>query len=347
MIYFDNAASVPVLECARKAAEPFLWECCGNPSSIHSEGRRAALALIEAREKCAAAVGADPDEIVFTSGGTESDNTAVRQAAALGASAGKRRVVASAIEHPAVLNTCGALEKSGFEVKYIGVDGGGYVDMEQARKLITPETAVVSVMAANNEVGTIQPIRELAALCRERGVLFHTDAVQAAGHIPLDVRELGCDMMSVSAHKLGGLRGAGLLYLRRGLELQPLICGGGQENGLRSGTENTAAIVSMGAAMEYACGDINGRSERISALRDRLMQDCWRFPGAGSTAGLRRGCAATSTFHFPGWRGNPSCSGWISGACARPRGRRARAGMNFRRMCSGLWAYRRRCSKAR
>lgn len=138
MIYFDNAASAPVLECARKAAEPFLWECCGNPSSIHSEGRRAALALIEAREKCAAAVGADPDEIVFTSGGTESDNTAVRQAAALGASAGKRRIVASAIEHPAVLNTCGALEKSGFEVKYIGVDGGGYVDMEQARKLITP-----------------------------------------------------------------------------------------------------------------------------------------------------------------------------------------------------------------
>ena len=151
MIYFDNAASAPVLECARKAAEPFLWECCGNPSSIHSEGRRAALALIEAREKCAAAVGAEPDEIVFTSGGTESDNTAVRQAAALGASAGKRRVVASAIEHPAVLNTCAALEKSGFEVKYIGVDGGGYVDMEQARKLITPETAVVSVMAANND----------------------------------------------------------------------------------------------------------------------------------------------------------------------------------------------------
>ena len=317
MIYFDNAASAPVLECARKAAEPFLWECCGNPSSIHSEGRRAALALIEAREKCAAAVGAEPDEIVFTSGGTESDNTAVRQAAALGASAGKRRVVASAIEHPAVLNTCRALEKSGFEVKCIGVDGGGYVDMEQARKLITPETAVVSVMAANNEVGTIQPIRELAALCRERGALFHTDAVQAAGHIPLDVRELGCDMMSVSAHKLGGLRGAGLLYIRRGLELQPLICGGGQENGLRSGTENTAAIVSMGAAMEYACGDINGRSERISALRDRLVAGLLEISGSRLNGGITPRLCGNVNVSFSGVEGESLVLGLdIRGVCA-------------------------------
>lgn len=317
MIYLDNAASTPVLDCARRAAEPFLWECCGNPSSIHSEGRRAALALIEAREKCAAAVGAKPEEIVFTSGGTESDNMALRQAALLGMASGKRRIVASAIEHPAVLNTCRSLELQGFEVRLIGVDGNGYVDMEQARELITPETAVVSVMAANNEVGTIQPVRELAELCRQRGVLFHTDAVQAAGHIPLDVKELGCDMMSVSAHKLGGMRGAGLLYIREGLELQPLICGGGQENGLRSGTENTAAVVSMGAAMEEACRDISGSAGRISALRDRLIAGLLDIPGSRLNGGVSPRLCGNVNVSFAGVEGESLVLGLdIRGVCA-------------------------------
>lgn len=317
MIYLDNAASAPVLECARKAAEPFLWECCGNPSSIHSEGRRAALALIEAREKCAAALGAEPEEIVFTSGGTESDNMAVRQAALLGMASGKRRVVASAIEHPAVLNTCRSLENQGFEVRLIGVDGDGYLDMEQARRLITPDTAVVSVMAANNEVGTIQPIRELSALCRERCVLFHTDAVQAAGHIPLDVKNIGCDMMSVSAHKLGGLRGAGLLYIRNGVGLQPLICGGGQENGLRSGTENTAAIAAMGAAVEYSCKDINRRSERISALRDRLLAGLLDIPGSRLNGGISPRLCGNVNVSFAGVEGESLVLGLdIRGVCA-------------------------------
>lgn len=317
MIYLDNAASAPVLECARKAAEPFLWECCGNPSSIHSEGRRAALALIEAREKCAAALGAEPEEIVFTSGGTESDNMAVRQAALLGMASGKRRVVASAIEHPAVLNTCRSLENQGFEVRLIGVDGDGYLDMEQARRLITPDTAVVSVMAANNEVGTIQPIRELSALCRERGVLFHTDAVQAAGHIPLDVKNIGCDMMSVSAHKLGGLRGAGLLYIRNGVGLQPLICGGGQENGLRSGTENTAAIAAMGAAVEYSCKDINRRSERISALRDRLIAGLLDIPESRLNGGISPRLCGNVNVSFAGVEGESLVLGLdIRGVCA-------------------------------
>ena len=317
MIYLDNAASAPVLECARKAAEPFLWECCGNPSSIHSEGRRAALALIEAREKCAAALGAEPDEIVFTSGGTESDNMAVRQAALLGMASGKRRVVASAIEHPAVLNTCRLLENQGFEVRLIGVDGDGYLDMEQARRLITPDTAVVSVMAANNEVGTIQPIRELSALCRERCVLFHTDAVQAAGHIPLDVKNIGCDMMSVSAHKLGGLRGAGLLYIRNGVGLQPLICGGGQENGLRSGTENTAAIAAMGAAVEYSCKDINRRSERVSALRDRLLAGLLDIPGSRLNGGISPRLCGNVNVSFAGVEGESLVLGLdIRGVCA-------------------------------
>ncbi len=317
MIYLDNAASAPVLECARKAAEQFLWECCGNPSSIHSEGRRAALALIEAREKCAAVFGAEPEEIVFTSGGTESDNMAVRQAALLGMASGKRRVVASAIEHPAVLNTCRSLESQGFEVRLIGVDGDGYLDMEQARRLITPDTAVVSVMAANNEVGTIQPIRELSALCRERGVLFHTDAVQAAGHIPLDVKNIGCDMMSVSAHKLGGLRGAGLLYIQNGVGLQPLICGGGQENGLRSGTENTAAIAAMGAAVEYSCKDINRRSERISALRDRLLAGLLDIPGSRLNGGISPRLCGNVNVSFAGVEGESLVLGLdIQGVCA-------------------------------
>ena len=317
MIYLDNAASTPVLDRARRAAEPFLWECCGNPSSIHSEGRRAALALIEAREECAAAIGAKPEEIVFTSGGTESDNMALRQAALLGMASGKRRIVASAIEHPAVLNTCRSLELQGFEVRLIGVDGNGYVDMEQARELITPETAVVSVMAANNEVGTIQPVRELAELCRQRGVLFHTDAAQAAGHIPLDVKELGCDMMSVSAHKLGGMRGAGLLYIREGLELQPLICGGGQENGLRSGTENTAAVVSMGAAMEEACRDISGSAGRISALRDRLIAGLLDIPGSRLNGGVSPRLCGNVNVSFAGVEGESLVLGLdIRGVCA-------------------------------
>lgn len=317
MIYLDNAASTQVLDRARRAAEPFLWECCGNPSSIHSEGRRAALALIDAREKCAAAIGAKPEEIVFTSGGTESDNMALRQAALLGMASGKRRIVASAIEHPAVLNTCRSLELQGFEVRLIGVDGNGYVDMEQARELITPETAVVSVMAANNEVGTIQPVRELAELCRQRGVLFHTDAVQAAGHIPLDVKELGCDMMSVSAHKLGGMRGAGLLYIREGLELQPLICGGGQENGLRSGTENTAAVVSMGAAMEEACRDISGSAGRISSLRDRLIAGLLDIPGSRLNGGVSPRLCGNVNVSFAGVEGESLVLGLdIRGVCA-------------------------------
>lgn len=317
MIYLDNAASAPVLECARKAAEPFLWECCGNPSSIHSEGRRAALALIEAREQCAAALGAEPEEIVFTSGGTESDNMAVRQAALLGMASGKRRVVASAIEHPAVLNTCRSLENQGFEVRLIGVDGDGYLDMEQGRRLITPDTAVVSVMAANNEVGTIQPIRELSALCRERGVLFHTDAVQAAGHIPLDVKNISCDMMSVSAHKLGGLRGAGLLYIRNGVGLQPLICGGGQENGLRSGTENTAAIAAMGAAVEHSCKDIDRRSERISALRDRLLAGLLDIPESRLNGGISPRLCGNVNVSFAGVEGESLVLGLdIRGVCA-------------------------------
>lgn len=303
MIYLDNAASAPVLPEAFEAAVPFLAECCGNPSSIHAEGRRAALAIIEAREKCARALGAQPDEIYFTSGGTESDNMALRSAAISGRRAGRNRIVATVIEHPAVLNTCRALEKQGFEVRYIGADQEGFIDMAQARELIDENTAAVSVMAANNEVGTIQPIKEIAELCRSRGAVFHTDAVQAAGHIPLDVEKIGCDMLSVSAHKFGGIRGAGFLYCRRGVPLEPLIFGGGQESGMRSGTENTAAIVAMGKALEISCGNIARDSEYVRGLRDRLTGALLEIPGSRLNGGLPGRLAGNVNVSFAGVEG--------------------------------------------
>lgn len=317
MIYLDNAASAPVLECALAAADPFLKECCGNPSSIHTEGRRAALALIKAREQCAAAIGAQPDEIIFTSGGTESDNMAVMQALALAECGKAKRVVTSMIEHPAVLESCRYLERLGFEVEYLPVDEFGYVSAERAAEVITQDAALVSVMTANNEVGTLQPVREIAEICREKGVAFHTDAVQAAGHIPLDVKTLGCDMLSISAHKLGGLRGAGLLYCRRGLTPQPLIHGGGQENGLRSGTENTPAIAAMGAAMEHSSQDIQRRADNIAAMRDRLIELLLRIPASRLNGGASPRLCGNVNMSFAGVEGESLVLGLdMRGVCA-------------------------------
>lgn len=317
MIYLDNAASAPVLDCALNAAEPFLRDCWGNPSSIHTEGRRAALALIEAREKCARAIGAAPEEIVFTSGGTESDNMAVKSAALAGWEQGRRRIVTTSVEHPAVMESCRALERFGFVVDYLPVDSGGYVSAERARELITPDTALVTVMTANNEVGAVQPIHEISAVCREHGVLFHTDAVQAAGMIPLDVNDIGCDMLSISAHKLGGLRGAGLLYCRRGIPVNPLLNGGGQENGLRSGTENTAAIAAMGAAMEYACRDIPGKSAAMSEVRDRLISLLTEIPGSRLNGGKSPRLCGNVNVSFAGVEGESLVLGLdLRGVCA-------------------------------
>lgn len=317
MIYLDNAASAPVLDCALNAAEPFLRDFWGNPSSIHTEGRRAALALIEAREKCARAIGAAPEEIVFTSGGTESDNMAVKSAALAGWEQGRRRIVTTSVEHPAVLESCRALERFGFVVDYLPVDSGGYVSAERTRELITPDTALVTVMTANNEVGAVQPIHEIAAVCREHGVLFHTDAVQAAGMLPLDVNDIGCDMLSISAHKLGGLRGAGLLYCRRGIPVNPLLNGGGQENGLRSGTENTAAIAAMGAAMEYACRDIPGKSAAMSEVRDRLISLLTEIPGSRLNGGKSPRLCGNVNVSFAGIEGESLVLGLdLRGVCA-------------------------------
>lgn len=317
MIYLDNAASAPVLPEAFEAAAPFLTECFGNPSSIHAQGRRAALAIIEAREKCANAIGAKPEEIYFTSGGTEADNMALRSAALSGRKAGRTRIVTTLIEHPAVLNTCKSLEKQGFDVEYIGTDSEGFINMGQARELIDKNTAVVSVMAANNEVGTIQPINEIAELCREKGAIFHTDAVQAAGHIPLDVEKTGCDMLSVSAHKFGGLRGAGFLYCRGGVPLEPLIFGGGQENGMRSGTENTAAIVSMGKALEISYGNIVRDLEYVARLQERLIDELLEIPGSRLNGGASRRLAGNVNVSFSGIEGESLVLGLdMRGVCA-------------------------------
>lgn len=277
MIYLDNAASAPVHPKALKAAMPFITENFANPSSVHTPGRGARLAVIAAREQCAAALGALPEEIYFTSGGTESDNLAVFSALDI---AGRRKIVTAEIEHPAVLSACTQLERQGFKVIRVSPDSEGIVHAEDVAAAIDDNTALVSVMAANNEIGTLQPIAEIAEICRQRGVLFHTDAVQAVGNIPLDMRELPVDMLSASAHKIGGIKGAGLLYVRRGTPITPMIFGGGQERGIRSGTENVAAIAALGAAMTEVCRDIPERRRRSSRLRDLLIEKLETIPGS-------------------------------------------------------------------
>lgn len=275
MIYLDNAAAAPVDPKALAAAMPFLTENFANPSSVHTPGREASAALDKAREQCAAALGASPEEIYFTSGGTESDNLAVFSALSIN---GKRRIVTTEIEHPAVLNACGELSRRGFEVVRVKPGSEGIVRAEDIVSAIDDNTALVSVMTANNEIGTFQPIAEIGAVCRDRGIPFHTDAVQAVGSVPLDMRVIPVDMLSVSAHKIGGIKGAGLLYARGGAPISPMIFGGGQERGIRSGTENVAAIAALGAAMEDITSDIERRTEKISRLRDLLIEQLETIP---------------------------------------------------------------------
>ena len=275
MIYLDNAASAPVHPKALSAAMPFITENFANPSSAHTLGREARLAVIAAREQCAAVIGAQPEEIYFTSGGTESDNLAVFSALGFN---DKHKIITTEIEHPAILNACKELQQRGFEVVRISPDGEGIVHAEDIAAVIDNNTALVSVMAANNEIGTIQPFAEIGELCRRTGVLFHTDAVQAVGNIPLDMRVLDVDMLSVSAHKIGGIKGAGLLYVRKGTLISPMIFGGGQEMGMRSGTENVAAIAALGTAMTEVCRNIPEHRRRLSRLRDMLIEKLEKIP---------------------------------------------------------------------
>ena len=272
-IYVDNAATTPISKEVLDAMMPWLTEGYGNASSIYSKGREAGWALKNAREKIAAAFGASPSEIYFTSCGSESDNWAIKGAAAAMAKRGKKHIITSAFEHHAVLHSCEALEKQGFEVTYVPVHENGVVRVEDIEAAIRPDTGLVTIMYANNEIGTIQPIKEIGALCRERKIWFHTDAVQAVGHVPINVEEQNIDMLSLSGHKIHAQKGVGMLYIRRGISLPNLIDGGGQERGKRAGTENVAAIVGLAKAVEIATANIEERAAKTRVLRDRLIDN--------------------------------------------------------------------------
>ena len=270
-VYMDNAATTRVIEPVFEAMKPYLCDIYGNPSSVHGFGREALTALDKAREQVAAALGAQSSEIYFTGCGTESDNWAIRGAAYARRKQGNH-IITTQIEHHAVLHTCQQLEKEGFEVTYLPVDEFGLVRPEDLEKALRPETTVVSIMYANNEIGTIEPIAELCRIARAHGALFHTDAVQAVGHVPIDVKTLDVDMLSLSGHKLHAPKGVGALYIRKGLHIQRFMEGGAQERNQRAGTENVSSIVAMGAAIELAVKHLDENVAKIAAMRDRLAK---------------------------------------------------------------------------
>ena len=278
IVYVDNAATTAMSDTAVKAMTPYLQGVYGNPSSLHTVGQIAKEALDGAREKIAACLNCDAREIYFTSGGSEADNQAIRSAALLGARKGKKHIVTTAFEHHAVLHTLKKLEKEGFEVTYLGVSAEGLITAKEVEKTIRPDTALVTVMFANNEVGTILPVKEIAEVCRKAGVVFHTDAVQAAGHIPVDIKDLGVDLLSLSAHKFHGPKGVGALFVRKGLQLLTFIEGGAQERGKRAGPENVAGVVSMAAALEEACKNLKTNAAKQQKLRDKLIEGLLKIP---------------------------------------------------------------------
>ena len=269
-IYLDHNATTPVAPAVIERMMAVLREEYGNPSSVHHFGQRAKAALDEARSQVGTLIGADPSEVVFTSGGTESDNYAIRGAAEALEPTGKRHLIATAIEHEAVLNTLRVLARRGWQVTLLPVDQSGVVTPDSLRAALTDSTALVSIMHANNEIGTIQPIAELAAVARERGALFHTDAVQSTGKVPVQVKSLGVDLLSLSAHKFCGPKGAGALWIRRGVRLQPFVTGGKHERNRRAGTENVAGVIGLGVAADLARTKMALEAERLGVLRTRL-----------------------------------------------------------------------------
>ena len=278
VIYVDNAATTAMSQTAINAMLPYLSGVYGNPSSLHTVGQIAKEALEGARERVAKCLNCEPGEIYFTSGGSEADNQAIRSAAVNGARKGKKHIISTAFEHHAVLHTLKKLEKEGFEVTYLDVHANGLITADEVEKAIRPDTALVTVMFANNEVGTIQPIAEIGAVCRKNGVVFHTDAVQAAGHIPVDVKAQNIDMLSISGHKFHGPKGVGAVYCKRGLPLNTFVEGGAQERGRRAGTENVGGICAMAAALEEACLNMQKNAEKEIKLRDRLIEGLLKVP---------------------------------------------------------------------
>ncbi len=277
-VYADNAATTRMSRTAIEAMLPYMDGICGNPSSLHSEGQRAAEALQGAREKIAACLGCSPREITFTSGGSEADNQAILTAAEIGRRKNKRHILSTAFEHHAVLHTLEKLKRQGFEVELLPVHENGMLSARDVEAAIREDTCLVTVMYANNEIGSILPVAEIGEVCQKAGVLFHTDAVQAAGHLAIDVRAQHIDMLSLSAHKFHGPKGIGALYVRQGIPLTTLIEGGAQERGKRAGTENVPAIVGMAAALEEACRNLERNAARMTALRDKLIAGLSRIP---------------------------------------------------------------------
>ena len=303
MIYADNAATTKMSDAAVAAMLPYLEEYYGNPSSLYMFGQKAKEAIEEARATVAACIGAEPREIIFTSGGSEADNQAIRSAAMRGKTAGKRHIISDTIEHHAVLHTLRQLEKEGFEVTYLPAHENGIVHVDELEAAIRDDTCLVTIMYANNEIGTIQPIREIAAICKSRGVMFHTDAVQAVGHIPLNVKDDGVDMLSASAHKFHGPKGVGFLYAKRGVRLFNLIEGGAQERGLRAGTENVAGIVAMAAALKEATDHLNDNAAKLTKLRDRLIAGLCGIPHAALNGDANQRLPGNVSFCFEGIEG--------------------------------------------
>ena len=303
MIYADNAATTKMSKTAIDAMLPYMEEYYGNPSSLYAFAQKAKEALEDARARVAACIGAEPREIYFTSGGSEADNQAIMSAARSGERKGKRHIISTAFEHHAVLHTLDKLKERGFEITLLDVHADGIVTPEQVAEALREDTCLVTIMFANNEIGTIQPIAEIGKICRERGVLFHTDAVQAAGHVPIDVKAQNIDMLSMSGHKFHGPKGSGVLYAKGGVVLDNIINGGAQERGKRAGTENIPAIMGLAAALEEACRDLDENAAQMSARRDRLIAGLRTIPYSELNGDAEKRLPSNVNFCFEGIEG--------------------------------------------
>ena len=302
-VYADNAATTSVSKAALDAMLPYLTDFYGNPSSLYAFGQKATEALQSARETVAACINADPKEIYFTSGGSEADNQAIVSAARLGARKGKKHLISTQFEHHAVLHTLAKLEKEGFEVTLLDPHSDGVIRVEDVENALRDDTCLVTIMFANNEIGTVQPIAEIGALCRERKVLFHTDAVQAAGHMPIDVKAMNIDMLSMSGHKFHAPKGVGVLYAKKGTVLTNIIEGGAQERGKRAGTENVAGIVAMAAALKESCDHMEENTAKIIPMRDKLFAELGKIPHSKINGSLEHHVPGTVNMCFEGIEG--------------------------------------------
>ena len=302
-IYLDNAATTKISKTAIEAMLPYMDSIYGNPSSLHSMGQKANEALFNARELIAKLLGCEAREITFTSGGSEADNQAIVSAARIGKKSGKKHIISTAFEHHAVLHTLNRLENEGFDVTLLDVHENGLITPEQVAETIREDTCLVTIMYANNEIGTVQPIKEIGAVCREKGVIFHTDAVQAAGHLHIDVKEQNIDMLSLSAHKFHGPKGIGILYARKGIRLTNLIEGGAQERGKRAGTENLPAIMGMAAALEESCSRTDENAKKLTALRDKLIAGLSEIPHSILNGDAKKRLPGNVNFCFEGIEG--------------------------------------------